>query len=367
MKCNFFLYAICAPFLFCTKTIQAQTQNDVIYLENMAPVSCAITNVSKEAVTYRKEEGAEGEGAQYQLPVQEVLLLFQSNGDFMIPSMASDLWIKGANPGAHLIVTPFNQILHAQSVEIRGDKIIYQDGFDHKNHEINKKNVLIIIFKNGDHQIFAPVDEVVAELKQVANEMHSYTVSGAAGTTINASDTTANASDIYLQLNNRELRRFRDKALQKASDLGRYLSLISNKNKSEEDKQYAINAALDLFVNDSARVEVSSLNREVKEQFYIREYLERLRYLPYDKVELIWINAQLVSRFRKGKDDKYYGIITAQQLFRGFLENEIVYQDVTEKNVEVVLDKYEVFDEGVKKKNWDVFLSDISVQQTREK
>lgn len=358
MKCNFFLYAICVAFLFCTKAIRVQAQYDVIYQENSLPISCTISNVSKETVTYRKTESPEG--TPYHLPMQNILLIFQSNGDFMIPSMAADIWINGANPSAHTIVTPYNQILYAQSVETRGGKIIYQDGFDNKNHEINKNKVLIIIFKDGDHQMFAEVPEVVAGLKQVANEMNNYTVSGSSSTTISASDK-------YIQLTNKELKHFRDKALQKARDLGKYLSFISNKNESEENKQYAIKAALDIFVNDSSRVEVSSLNRKKKKQFYIGEYLKRLRLLPYDKVELVWVKAQMVSRFRKGEDGKYYGVITAQQLFRGFLENEIAYQDVTEKNIEIVLDRYEVFDDGVKKQRWDVFLSDISIQQTRVK
>lgn len=183
--------------------------------------------------------------------------------------------------------------------------------------------------------------------------------------------TTAQAApdqeEEYIKLTDEQRQYFMDKAMQKSRDLGRYLRLISNKHEVEEDKLYAIKEALNLFVSDSSRVEVSSVNRDIKQQFIIREYLQRLRLLPYDKVELVWIKAQMVSRFRKGEDGRYYGIITAQQLFRGFLENDIAYQDVTEKNIEVVLDRYLVFDEGIKKHRWDVFLSDISVQQTRMK
>ena len=171
----------------------------------------------------------------------------------------------------------------------------------------------------------------------------------------------------YIIFTEEQRQYFTDKAMQKSHDLGRYLRLISSKQEIEEDKLYAIREALQLFVSDSSRVEVSSVNSDLKQQFTIREYLERLRLLPYDKVELVWIKAQMVSRFRKGEDGRYYGIITAQQLFRGFLENEVAYQDVTEKNIEVVLDRYLVFDEGKKKHRWDVFLSDISVQQTRIK
>ncbi len=171
----------------------------------------------------------------------------------------------------------------------------------------------------------------------------------------------------YITFTEEQRQYFTDKAMQKSHDLGRYLRLISSKHEIEEDKLYAIREALQLFISDSSRVEVSSVNNDLKQQFTIREYLERLRLLSYDKVELVWIKAQMVSRFRKGEDGRYYGIITAQQLFRGFLEDEVAYQDVTEKNIEVVLDRYLVFDEGKKKHRWDVFLSDISVQQTRIK
>jgi hypothetical protein len=168
-------------------------------------------------------------------------------------------------------------------------------------------------------------------------------------------------------LNDEQKAHFEKLAEVKANDFGKYLRIISNKEEDEEDKLYAIEAATKLFISDSVKIEVSSVNREEKRQFTVPEYLNRLRILPYDKVELIWMRAQLVSQLRPGQDGKYYGVIAAQQLFRGYLDNEIAYQDVTDKNIEVVLTRYEIFDEGVRKQKWDVFLSDIGVQQTREK
>ncbi len=156
-------------------------------------------------------------------------------------------------------------------------------------------------------------------------------------------------------------------ALVKANDFGKYLGIISNKDEVEEDKLMAVSHATKLFMSDSSKIQVSSLNQAEKRQYTVPVYLDRLRMLPYDKVELIWVKAQMVSKFRKGMDGRYYGMIAAQQLFRGYQDNKIVYQDVTEKDIEVVLDQYVVFDEGQQKKKWDVLLSSVNVKQTREK
>ena len=182
------------------------------------------------------------------------------------------------------------------------------------------------------------------------------------------SDTTpVNREGDMLELDDERKQQFEKIAEGKANDFGKYLERISNKEEVEADKLAAIASACQLFVSDSSKVEVSSVNRPEKEQYTVPVYLDRLRMLPYDKVALTWMRAQMVSKFRKGQDGRYYGMIAAQQLFRGYLDNKIVYQDVTEKNIEIVLAQYDVFDEGVKKKKWDVLLSNVGVKQTREK
>ena len=181
------------------------------------------------------------------------------------------------------------------------------------------------------------------------------------------SDTMPTGQGSVMELDGERKQEFEKLALMKANDFGKYLEIISNKEEVEEDKLMAITNACKLFVSDSSKVEVSSVNRPEKEQYPVPIYLDRLRMLPYDKVAMTWMQAQMVSRFRLGQDGRYYGMIAAQQLFRGYLDDEIVYQDVTEKNIEIVLAQYDVFDEGVKKKKWDVLLSNVGVKQTREK
>ncbi len=358
MKYNYFLYFLYAAFLFCPLITEAQLSHDIIYLKNQQAVKGTITHTDHTKVTYRKTENPEG--TLNELPMQEVLLLFKRNGEFMVPTLNIQHWVAGADPAVHQIITHQPQVLRAQRVDISEATVNYQNAIDYQSNQLDKREVCLILYQDGTHQMFAPVAEVVAALQKVIPVLDKQYNMGEGHF---VKDNPAS----YMDLTEEEISFFREKALQKARDLGRYLNLISNRNETEEQKRYAIKAALNLFAYDSSQVEVSSVHRKIKQRFFIREYLERLRFLPYDKVELVWIKAQMVSRFRKGADGKYYGIITAQQLFRGFLENKIAYQDVTEKNIEIVLDQYTVFDEGIKKQRWDVFLSDISVQQTRVK
>ena len=157
------------------------------------------------------------------------------------------------------------------------------------------------------------------------------------------------------------------KALKKTEDLGLYIGLITNKTTDMMDKKDAIDLAVQLFINEEAKVEVSSVtNSNEKRQYPIRKYLDRIRLLQYDKVEVKWRNISYVSKLRKGVDGNYYGVITVQQVFRGYKDGMIVYQDVTQKDLEVILTTYEKQVDGVTETKWDVFLSDIGVTETKE-
>jgi transcriptional antiterminator Rof (Rho-off) len=157
--------------------------------------------------------------------------------------------------------------------------------------------------------------------------------------------------------------------LKRTEDLGNYLKIITDKEEDEMDQVDAIELACLLFINsgDSSYVEVSSLHRDEKRQYLVREYLNRIRLLKYDRVELSWTDISYISKLRKGEDGNYYGVITFQQLFRGFIDGKIEYQDVTQKDIEVVLTTYEEQVRGMTIFHWDVFLSNIGVQETKEK
>lgn len=335
-----------------------QSSRDMIYPTDATPIACYITEVTPQEIKYKHPENREG--PDYVLPKNKVLLVFKHDGSFLIPGK-QDNWQAGADPQAHRMITDQAQVYPAKFLEINGTQIEYQDAKNGQRHEFSKDELLLVIYKDGRHQLFASPAEVVQGLNRAAPKLDQY------GTPGGSTPSTTEESDEVLVLDEERKAHFEKMALVKANDFGKYLSLISNKDEVEEDKLMAISHATKLFMSDSSKIQVSSLNQPDKRQFTVPVYLDRLRMLPYDKVELVWVKAQMVSRFRKGMDGRYYGMIAAQQLFRGYQDNKIVYQDVTEKDIEVVLDQYVVFDEGQQKKKWDVLLSSVNVKQTREK
>lgn len=153
------------------------------------------------------------------------------------------------------------------------------------------------------------------------------------------------------------------RALQKTEDLGTYLSIISDRNNSMAEANKAVEQAVKLFIDENAQVEVSS--KEGSNRYKIRAYLNRLKLLNYDKIEISWTDISYVSDLKKGTNGNYYGVITLQQRFKGFIDNEVVYGDLTEKNIEVMVVPYQKETDGVQEQKWDVFLSDIGVVVTK--
>lgn len=158
---------------------------------------------------------------------------------------------------------------------------------------------------------------------------------------------------------------FSDKALQKIEDFTNFLGIISSKETYPESANQAIDLAVELFVNEDVQVEVSTTGYSQSVKRKIRDYLTRLKLLKYDKVEIKWAEINYVSNFRKAPDGNYYGTLTVMQTFRGYKDNQVVYSDVTQKDVEVVIKGMEKSMQGQKEMVWDVLLSDIGVVDTR--
>ena len=178
---------------------------------------------------------------------------------------------------------------------------------------------------------------------------------------------TSQAVHKELELDRVDYTEYAAKAINKAEYLGYYLDLLCNRNLDIYDKDQAIANALQLFVHDSTKVQVSSVTRDQTTAYKIKDYLKRLSLLNYDKVELLWRNLQYVTKFRLAPDGNYYGTITVEQLFRGFRDGRPVYEDITQKDVEIVLGNFRKEESGTVAYAWDVLLSDIGVEETRRR
>ena len=158
---------------------------------------------------------------------------------------------------------------------------------------------------------------------------------------------------------------FEARALEKAKDLGVYIKIIADKNTPRQDAQDAIELAVDLFVDENRQVQVSSLSRKSVNTYPVRQYFNRLQLLQYSNVQVEWYDVHKVSDIRLGTDGKYYGAITIYQRFRGSTGDGVTYADVTEKTIEVILDRIVKNVGGTTVNTWDVYLGDIKVVETQ--
>ena len=161
-----------------------------------------------------------------------------------------------------------------------------------------------------------------------------------------------------------ELGDFQIKGMQKIEALEGYIQDIANKNKDQSVVDIATENAVQLFDSEDRTVEVSAVSNEEKVRHKVRKYFQRLRMLPYDNVTIEWAELRYTSDFILGTDGNYYGYVVFRQLFTSTLDNVSAYEDLTTKKTLVILKKYTKYVEGKAEQNWDVFLGDISVQQT---
>ena len=164
-----------------------------------------------------------------------------------------------------------------------------------------------------------------------------------------------------------DMKLFKQKAIEKTTELSNYIALLASKNTNRADKNKAVDQACKLFVNENATVEVSNVTTNKVSKLNIRTYLTNLTYLSghFEKVVVQYVDITYVPEFRKGVDGNYYSVVTFVQKFEGFVDGKLAYGDFTKKDITVVLKNYKKVDaEGVLKNKWDVYLSDIGVKET---
>jgi hypothetical protein len=169
------------------------------------------------------------------------------------------------------------------------------------------------------------------------------------------------------ELSEAELTAFRKEALKRVEALGDFLRTITNKSIDPSVRIDAVSAACRLFVDEQQIVEVSSKYRTTITKYKIRQYLNALRVRnDIGRVEIKWYNINYIRDFKLGTDGKYYATITIFQKYGGYSpEGLLQYEDITQKDVGVVLSSMgkKIGDRVVNK--WDVLLRDISVVETK--
>ncbi|HOX78515.1 MAG TPA: hypothetical protein PLW31_10815 [Bacteroidales bacterium] len=152
-------------------------------------------------------------------------------------------------------------------------------------------------------------------------------------------------------------------ALEKVRDLSKYISIIGSKETPFSEANRVIERTLELFTDD-AKMGVSSIYREEIKYYPVREYLQRLMALNYDKINITWYNIEYISDLELQPDGRYVGVITIYQRFEGTTEEGMKYMDTTKKDITVYVEKKQTQISGRLIDFWDVLLGDIRVAET---
>jgi hypothetical protein len=157
---------------------------------------------------------------------------------------------------------------------------------------------------------------------------------------------------------------FKQKALAKIKEFQGCLYILCDKKAGNVAQDNAVDQATSLFV-DGAIIEVSSVHSDEKKHLRVRDFLEKLRNLRYQRIVITFSHVDYISNIRKGADGKYYGLVSFEQTFRAFSDGRLIYEDETKKTTEVQLIVYDRNLRGNAIQQWDVMLSDVEVLGTK--
>src|SRR5450759_725438 len=168
-----------------------------------------------------------------------------------------------------------------------------------------------------------------------------------------------------INLSDADIQVFKEQTKQKIEELQQYIMTLGSKDEPAEKRNMAEKEALKLFYKGS-QMEISLAMPDGSVQKVNRpmeKYLARLKSLPFTKVVIKFYDIAYISNFTKGPDGKYYSTATIIQEFTGFNGDNIVYKDVTKKEVEIIIDLVE--DKFFNEKRWKIFLGDIKASETK--
>lgn len=359
---------------------------DKIYLANETSLeNIDIVDLNKKTIKVRNQDGRE-----LDFKAKEVLMAFNENGHYLTfpnspQQLKNFLAQEEVAAGADLFITFNGQVVPVHISQENESEIIYHDiRSDQSGRKVSTTLIALIIYKEGNHKLFGSpsrvsgiledLDENVSEARMVSfKEPEKPTTAPFSSENTEAmaveekheaaTESGVSATEKPKDFSEIDHEAYSQKALQKTSELGTYLAIISDRNNNMEEAGKAVELAVNLFIDENAQFEVSG--KEGKNRYQVRAYLNRLKLLKYDKIEITWTDISYVSDLKKGVDGNYYGVITLQQRFKGYQDNRLVYGDLTEKNIEVKVMAYQKESDGEQQQMWDIFLSDVGVVVTK--
>ncbi len=169
-----------------------------------------------------------------------------------------------------------------------------------------------------------------------------------------------------INLSDSDIDVFKEQTKQKVEEFQQHIVTIGSKDQPAEKRNMAEKEALKLFFK-GAEMQTSVIMPDGSVTIQSRpmeKYLARLKSLPYTAVVIKFYDLVYISSFTKGPDGRYYSSATVIQEFTGFTGDNLVYKDVTKKEIEIVIDLVE--DKFFNEKKWRVFLGNIKATETKK-
>lgn len=341
---------------------------DVIYTKAGEKLEVKVHIVGVNWINYEKE------GEVLHIRKEQVSMIFSDNGDYYVfEHSLKDGFFRASfdNDYYHKLIDKKGNMIPLKTCMVFRDRIQYNHLLDDKAQKsIPLEDVVMVLYRDKSHQFFGSPDQVAQTLLQHhmlnSGEMAENTLDKRIKKTEKKKAPASPAitlakAEKTLPIDEGEFKR---KATLRTEELTNYIRLISDKKTPALEANKAIDQAVLLFVSEESIIEVSSINRKEAQRYAVRSYMQHLKLLKYDKVEITWAEVNYVGDIRKGSDGNYYGYVSFVQVFRGFQDGQVMYEDMTEKRVEVMFKGYSKFEKGQEAEHWDVLLSNIKVEQT---
>ncbi len=356
---------------------------DIIYLKDNTKIECNIQEATPEKIKYKKLDNLSG--PNYSVKIENVVLLIAANGNYL-----TKLELDNSSIDPNVLTEKFTESLSNAPME--QDVIFTKTGFQKGN--ITQDADPIVFLSLSGTSMTIPLSEVVAILSfvgkhrvltnatEAAEIMDKYKLQLAqmtpkkeedkdwegrpvTGNDVAVTKVGGKLDDIEMgELGRVSFEEYSQRAIEKVTRFTNYIKILASKSVDFQESNKAIKGAVELFLNENAKVQVSSIHKVDKKTYKIRDYLNRVKLVKYDNVEVEYSNIQYVGKLRKGANGYYYGIVSFEQKFKGYKDGKLVYEDRTVKNQTVVIKVLSDNKEGKKNILWDVFLYDVGVIST---
>ncbi|GAB3709465.1 hypothetical protein GCM10027592_45620 [Spirosoma flavus] len=354
--------------------------------------------------------GVDGDAKTHKFGRSSILMAFTKAGNYLLMSeLATDLEQAKQQLRTFLEAPPRNDgkdfLIKAVPLTVIPAEITYEsdDAVNYKaasgnSASINKVELMAILYRDGRHSIIAPAGDVAPILAESRPSIYG---SSKPATSVPSSKTATNgqaettpiktsatepvavqttspttepstaqpvtAPNVTLTrprkvLSEEEKEIYRQKSMSRVDEFVAYINIITDKSVSDDAKERAIAQAEKLFIKGST-IEVTSTRRPGSNKLSIKNYLNRLKLLPYKTTQIEWADTKFINDLTQETDGNYYGTIAGEQTFVGKDANgKPMYIDKVSKNVRVKLESYQKVIDGQEIDKWRVLLGNVSVE-----